>query len=391
MIEETLLAVMEDAGTESWLDQALKDVERLEKVSRSDLGRVLRLLEATGASIALVEVSEHDMSQAMAVITALSNARPWVTVVAVCRLADQETLLQCMRAGARDCVVVGGDPAELRDRLRRHQLVRPSFAGDELQSRSRNLVMIAGVHPRVDTGFLAQNLAVAMAAADKDRRVLAIDVDASDEGVFHLDSRNNFDLSQLLSSPDTLDQTLIETALEEFRPGLRLLSGGNSGDFLGDRGADLFIALTRLMGMFDRIILNVGSSGQSAWVRAIGVHVGELLVVAGQEVPQLRAIKEEISSWRPHLPSSTNLRLVLDGYEPSLPPALEEVGDSTGVPVAAALPMDWRHRLEAINLGLPMQESAPKSLYNKKLKALVAQLDSVDIEAPSRWSFFKRA
>ncbi|MDX1802980.1 MAG: hypothetical protein R3292_02790 [Alcanivorax sp.] len=375
MIEDTLLAVVEDQGTQSWLDQALKDVERLEKVSRSDLGRVLRLLEATGASTALVEVSEQEMSQSMAVITALSNARPWVTVVAVCRVADQDTLLQCMRAGARDCVVVGGDATELRDRLRRHQLVRPSYLGDEVQSRIRNLIMVAGVHPQVDSAFLAQNLAVAMAQQKSEIRILAIDVQSNGEQVFHLDSRNSFDLSQLLASPDTLDQTLIETALEEFRPGLRLLSGGPSDDFLGDRGADLFIALTRLMGMFDRIILNVGNARQSAWVRAIGVHVSELLVVTSQEVTQLRMVKEEVANWRPHLPTGSHLRLVLDGYEPSLPPSAEEIADTTGVPVAVTLPMEWKHRLEAINLGLPMQESAPKNPYNKKLRALTTLLD----------------
>jgi len=384
MTGETLLAVVEESGTEAWLDQALQDVGRLEKVSRADLGRVLRLLEATWAGIALVEVSDRDASQSMAVITALSNARPWVTVVALCRLTDQDTLLQCMRAGARDCVVVGSDAAELRDRLRRHQLVRPGHWQDELHSQRRNLVLVAGVDCRVDTAFLTQNLAAALPEGNAESRILAIDVASRNEQIFHLDGHNNFDLGQLLSSPDTLDQTLIENALEEFRPGLRLLAGGEDTDFLGDRGADLFIALSRLMGMFDLIVLNVGSEQQSAWVKSIGIHVKDLLVVANPEVTQLRSVREHVGSWRPHLPTGSKVHLILDGHEPGLPPSIDDISESTGLEVVAALPMDWKNRLEAINLGLPMQESAAKSAYSKKIRALAAALLGVEQKQKKR-------
>lgn len=374
MMEESLLAVVEEPGTQAWLEQALQDAGRLERVSRSDLGRVLRLLEATGASIALVEVTEGEVDQAMAVITALSNARPWVTVVALCRLVDQDVLLQCMRAGARDCVAVGSDATELRDRLRRHQLVRPGHWNDELHSMSRNLVLVAGVDCRVDTAFVTQNLAVALSEAKAGARILAIDAACQNEQVFHLDGHAGFDLAQLLASPDTLDQTLIDNALEEFRPGLRLLASGADGDFLGDRGADLFIALSRLMGMFDLILLNVGSEQQSAWVKSIGVHVKDLLVVTHPEVTQLRAVREQMGNWRPHLSSASGVHLVLDGHEAGLPPSVDEITESTGLKVAAALPMDWRHRLEAINLGVPLQESTPKSPYSKKIRALASVL-----------------
>jgi pilus assembly protein CpaE len=370
MTEESVLAVVEDSGTEVWLDNALQGAGRIEKVSRTDLGRVLRLLEATGASVALVEVSDRDTNQAMAAITALSNARPWVTVVALCRLVDQGILLQCMRAGARDCVAVGSDAAELRDRLRRHQLVRPGHWNEELQSQHRNLVLVAGVDCRVDTAFLAQNLSVALSEAKPNARILAIDVVSQNEQIFHFDGQSSFDLSQLLSSPDTLDQTLIDNALEEFRPGLRLLGSGDGAEFLGDRGADLFIALSRLMGMFDLILLNVGSEQQSAWVKSIGVHVKDLLVVTNPEVIQLRSVREHLGGWRPHLPSSCRVHLILDGHEPAQPPSVDEIAESTGLGVTAALPMDWKHRLEAINLGLPMQESAAKSPYSKKIRAL---------------------
>lgn len=371
---EILLAVIEEAGTEAWLDDALQGSGRLEKVSRSDLGRVLRLMEATDSSVALVEVSDTDINQSLAIITALSNARPWVTVMAVCRTPNQDVLLQCMRAGARDCAIVGSDVTELRDRLRSHQLVRPGHAGEKLQSRNRNLILVAGVSPRVDTAFLTQNIAASLADWSPQQRTLAIDVVSQNEQVFHLDNRGHYDLNQLLASSDTLDQTLIETALEEYRPGLRLLAGGSSVDFLGDQGADLFIALSRLMGMFDQIILNVGCDSQSSWIKTIGVHVSHLVVAAHPEVGQLRSVWEHMRNWHPHLSQEGEVHFVIDGHEPTVPPKPEELTQITGVEVAAALPMDWRQRLESINLGLPMRESAPRATYNRKLNELVTRL-----------------
>jgi len=376
--EETLLIVAEEEGTQLWLDDALQSNGRLEKVSRSDLGRVVRLLEATNAAVVLVEVVDQDINQSMAIITALSSARPWITVMAVCRLADQELLLQCMRAGARDCVVVGSDATDLRDRLRRHQLVRPGHVGEKLESRTRNLILVAGASPQVDTAFLAQNIAVAMAG---ERRVLAIDVAGNNEQIFHLDSSSHYDLAQLLVSSDTLDHALLDTALEEFRHGLRLLAGGPNMDFLGDQGADLFIALSRLMGMFDQIVLNVGSDNQSAWIKSIGVHVGHLVVAAHPEVAQLRKVREHLANWRPHLSKEGESHLVLDGYESSLPPTLQEVEENTGCDAVVALPMEWRQRLESINLGLPISESAPRSAYNRKLNSLISQLTNDSVPA----------
>ncbi|WP_287963294.1 hypothetical protein [Alcanivorax sp.] len=374
MTEESLLAVVEDEGAYAWLDDALQGSGRIERVSRSDLSRVLRLLEATNSTVALVEVSDVDSSQSMAVITALSNARPWITVMALCRYADQETLLQCMRAGARDCVIVGCEAVELRDRLRRHQLVRPGHVGDELTSRTKNLILVAGVSPRVDTTFLTQNIAATMASCSSQQTTLAIDVVSNSEQIFHLENRGTYDLTQLLASPDTVDHTLIETALEEYRPGLRLLAGGTGVDFLGDQGVDLFIALSRLMGMFDRIMLNVGCEQHSSWIKTIGVHVSDLIVAAHPEVGQLKAVREHIANWRPHLPKDSEVHFVIDGYESAIPPSLDDVNGSTGVEVAAAFPMDWKHRLESINLGVPIRESAPRSAYNRKMNGLVSDL-----------------
>ena len=156
---DIVLSVVDDPGIKAWLDRVIEEPFRVEFVSRADLTRVLRLLEATTAHVVLVEINEADMDQSLAIITALTSARPWVTVITVCTRSNQELLLQSMRAGARDSFLAGNDAGEIRDRLRRHQLVRSGHYGDESRSSVNNLTLVTGADPTVDTRFLAQNLA----------------------------------------------------------------------------------------------------------------------------------------------------------------------------------------------------------------------------------------
>lgn len=370
---DVVLGVVDDEGLRGWLNTVLDDSVRLEQVSRSDISRILRMLEATNAHVAMVEVDEAGLNQALAIIMAASTARPWVTIVAVCRAPHQEMLLQCMRAGARDLLSAGTDMAEVRERLRRHQLVRP--AALNAPTGSNNLLIVGGADTLVDTGFFTQNLAVSLAARMPQQRTLAIDAVPRGAGLFYLDARTDFGLESLLVNPESLDEKMIDTALEEFRPGLRLLHGAIEKEHIdGDRAADLFIALNRLMSVFDLVIINAGGPGQCKWIHHLGIHARELILVAVPEVHQLQRLRSVVQDWKPHLSTNAKISLALDGYEPGVTPTDEEISELCVAEIAARLPLDWRQRLEVMNLGMPMSEKAPRGGYNRQMDVLVDRL-----------------
>lgn len=373
---DIVLSVVDDPGIKAWLDRVIDEPFRVEFVSRADITRVLRLLEATTAHVVLVEINEADLDQSLAIITALTSARPWVTVITMCTRSNQELLLQSMRAGARDSFLAGNDAGEIRDRLRRHQLVRSGHYGDESRSSVNNLTLVTGADPTVDTRFLAQNLATGINQRQPNWRCLAIDTQPRERGVFYLDASSEFTLDNLLANPETLDETLIDTALEEFRPGLRLLSGGIGTQTLdGDRSADLFIALNRLMQMFDHITINVASLQSEYWVRALGVHTRHLLVGIHPLVDHAHAARALVHDWGSHLGREGHIGLVVDGYDAGVPPDAEELSDTVGAPLAGTLPMDWRNRLMAVNSGRPILEQSPRCAYSRRLGALLDVLD----------------
>jgi pilus assembly protein CpaE len=337
---DIVLSVVDDPGIKAWLDRVIEEPFRVEFVSRADLTRVLRLLEATTAHVVLVEINEADLDQSLAIITALTSARPWVTVITVCT--------------------------------------------------RYNLTLVTGADPTVDTRFLAQNIAIGINRNHPHWRCLAIDTQPRERGVFYLDASSEFTLDNLLANPETLDETLIDTALEEFRPGLRLLSGGVGNHALdGDRSADLFIALNRLMEMFDHIVINVATLQSQYWVRALGVHTRHLLVGVHPLVDHAHAARGLVHDWGSHLGREAHIGLVVDGYDNSVPPDADELSDTVGAPLAGTLPMDWRARLTAINSGQPILEQAPRCAYSRQLDTLLEALDGQG-DAPKRRGFLTR-
>ena len=387
--DEIVLAVTDEPGVRDWLAQTLEDSCRLKQVGRDDLMRVLRMLESTDSRLVMVEMdeqTEQEMSQSLAIISTITNTRPWVVVVALCRYPDQQLLLRCMRAGARDCLVLGGEAEEARERLREHQQVRQKVEGERVSS-TQNLVLLASASPLVDTTLLAQELALAMNVCQPGKRVLAIDLQTDGKDVFYLESKAEFGLMQLLQNLDTLDDTLIDTAIEEFRPGLRLLRGGFDGDSLsrGNHSADLFIAVSRLMSMFDLLLVNVGCWNGQELVRSLGIHARHVLLALNPLVDQAQAARDLASRWQPHLGRASRVSLLLDGVESGVPPASGEIAQGCGLPVLGCLPMEWPHRLEAKNLGLPMQEVHPHGAYCRQMQQVAASLIGAELPTETWW------
>src|SRR5699024_11564763 len=61
LMESTILTIANHEGVVQWVQQALEDIGHTEVVSRSDLGRVVRSLEATNANVVLVEADQNDI------------------------------------------------------------------------------------------------------------------------------------------------------------------------------------------------------------------------------------------------------------------------------------------------------------------------------------------
>lgn len=372
--DDILVCVADDIGIRTWLERALDGMWPVEFVASSDLSRVSRLVDATGSRFVMVAADESDAEKALRIISALTKSREDLAVVSLARRVNQDFLLRSMRAGARDCFIVSSDGEELRTRIQQFLQATPlEVTVDSRTANDRNkITLVTSSSPVVDTRFFAQNLAFTTNKLFPDARILALDTSATDRHAFYLDSNNRVTLESLLQNPESLDQAMIETALEEYAPNLRLLAGKLSSEALSDdRNADLFIAVSQLMSMFDYIVVNVDPVVADFWVSAVGLHAKDLVMVIHPIVEQAHEASRQLEGWRDHLARDCRKSLVLDCYEKKGSPALGELERAVGVDYMGNLPLDWSSRLMAINAGVPLHKLPQKSLYQKQLEAIM--------------------
>jgi len=372
-MSETLICVADDVGIRVWLERVLESEWSLECVTSSDLSRVSRLAQVTGAPVVIVAVEEHDPERALKTFTAVQKACPGAQLMGVSQRISQDLLLNIMQAGARDCLITGVDSDSARERVRRvAESTGTQNSGRSARINMQNITVIVSSSPVVDTRFFAQNLASEINHKFSDQSVLAIDTLADDNRTFYFDSLNRLTLNELIERGDSVDRSFVETALDEYAPGLRLLSGNLASDALsGDSAADLFITTTQLADLFANIIIRVDYSQTELWLNAIGADVSKLILVTHPVVDQIQNAQSQVKKMQEWMGSDCQYHLVVDGYEKRSSLSLSEVEKTVGLDCHLALPIEWRYRLDSINAGIPVSLLPSRSAYQRKLDQFV--------------------
>ncbi len=377
--QDIIVCVADDLGLRVWLERSVDGAWPIDFVASSDLNRVIKMVEATRSCLVFVAVDDAEPDRTLRVISALVKSYPDLNVVTLAKRVTQDHLLKSMRAGARDCFLSDSDAEEMRAQIK-VLLTRektPAAGGGRTEDRARPLVnLITSVSSTVDTRFLTQSYAFAAAQRRPGQRILAIDTSATERHVFYLDSNNRLTLNDLLLSSDSLDESLVDTALEEYVPGLRMLAGNLPlANLTEERNADLFIAFAQLMQMFDYIVINVDPLLADYWVKVIGLQVSRLVMAIHPVVEQAHLAREKFQSWDSELSEKCARLLLVDGYEDKIPPGLSQLEAAVGVHSLGALPLDWSNRLLAMNAGIPIHSLPRRSAFNRKLDSMLKRAD----------------
>lgn len=371
-MNDVIICVADEVGVRVWLERVLEPEWNLEIVSSSDLSRVSRLVNATGAGVVMVAIDD-DESRALKVFNAVQKACPETHLIGVSQRISQDLLLNIMRAGARDCLITGIDSDSARERVRTvADAAKSTSAGGRSKATRGKLVLLTSASPVVDARFFAQNFVWALNEGDSEKSILALDTNADSNRTFYFDNLNRLTFNEVLSRGDSVDRAFIDTALEEFSPGLRLLSGRLAKESLeGDSGADLYIAITQLASLFDYVVVRIDSASVEGWLKAMGAEVSDVVLVTQPTVDQLQASDVLLKSCSDWVPDHCRLFVAIDGYERKSSLTMADVQKTLGRGGDLNLPMEWRCRLEAINAGIPMSLVPARNLYEKHMKAFV--------------------
>ena len=374
-MSETLICVADDVGLRVWLERVLDMEWELECVTSSDLSRVTRLTQATGARVVIIAVDENDATRSLKTFAAVQKACPRVRLVGLSQRISQDLLLDIMRTGARDCLITSQDSDSAVERIRKVWLSAEAESEPyTAYSTQRNITAVLGAAHTVDTRFFSQNFATEVCNQADDANVLAIDTHATDNQTFYYDSLNRLTLKDLINRGDGFDRAFVETALEEYAPGLRLLSGQVTETELdGDAGADLFITITQLASLFDQVIIRIDQSATEEWLKAIGSDLGSIIIVTHQTVDQIQRTQALTKLIKTHVQGNCRVNVGIDGFEKRANLSIPDAEKTAGCDFLFALPLEWRYRLDSINAGVSMSALPYRTAYQKRLSQFVRE------------------
>ncbi|MGP9833572.1 AAA family ATPase [Marinobacter sp. NSM] len=371
-MSDTIICVADDVGVRVWLERVLEPDWNLELVSSSDLSRVSRLVQATGAAVVIVAIDENEASRALKVFSAVQKSCPEAHLVGVSQRISQDLLLNIMRAGARDCLITGVDADSARERVARVASVAAPARGASSRAINSNITIVTAASPVVDTRFFGQNFVHELSESQKDKSILALDSGSDPNRTFYFDNLNRLTLNDLVSRGDNVDRTFVETALEEFSPGLRLLSGQLDSKALeGDAGADLYITITQLASLFDHLVIRVEADHLGGWLRALGSDVSNIMLLTHPAVDQIQSSDDIIKHASDWVSERCRVFVIVDGFEKKSNLSLSDAEKTLGRSCDLLIPIEWRYRLDAINAGIPISLLPAKTQYEKSLRSFV--------------------
>ncbi|MBE0486774.1 CpaE family protein, partial [Marinobacter sp.] len=188
----------------------------------------------------------------------------------------------------------------------------------------------------------------------------------------YFDNLSRLTMDELITQGESIDRAFIDTALEEYLPGLRLLSGQVGPELLqGDSAADLYIAVTQLAGLFDHLVIRVDAAHTHDWLRAIGANLSRVINVIHPAVDQVQASKTLLGDMAEWLSEDCKVLVVVDGYEKRASLSLADIEKTIERRCDLTLPLEWRYRLDSINAGVPMSHLLYKSSYHRSLGGFV--------------------
>lgn len=372
--QHSFVVMTDREASARWLQRALADEGELLVAEAAALERALQIVDVTGAVVVFVEILAEQVDRQAAVIEGLLSAKPRLSVVALSPDMDPALMRVAMRAGARDFIVPGGNPAELVGLVRRLLERTPRVV--ETSEHVGRVIALADARPDTNAVMLGLHLALAFQERSPQERVLLLDLGVPrGDALLYLGLSSAYSFIDAVRSLRRLDETLIESAFAQHASGLRILSMADNPAGLSDiTPTDIYVLLGTLRTYFPTIIVNMGGVPDSDFLYVLLSNADRIVLIAEQSVPSCQQNMALLKRMAAHKLKMDRIGLVVDRYYSKLPPDSDAVARGFGVPLLTTLPPAGLVRLSVMNSGRSMFEIAPREDYCVRVRRLTEQL-----------------
>jgi pilus assembly protein CpaE len=349
----------------------------------------------SGTPVVLVLGPSYQDPSAIQVVERLLLDHREVGAILVTTALTTELLQQALRAGIRDVLAAPVDTGQLLETVGR---VAESLTGPALPTADSgwgvDLVPEDGELGRVITVFstkggagksvISSNLAVILAQRSE-KPVVLIDADLQfgDIAVM-LKLSPQHTIVDAVSALDRLDPSLMQNLLVEHTPsGLLVLPAPLEPAFADQIGASEMVRIVEVLRSFcSFVILDTPAYFNDVVLGLIEIS-DDVLLVAGMDIPNIKNVKIGLQTLRLLNTPMEKLRLVLNRANSKVKLDVSEVEKTLQVQADSLIPSDVVVP-QAVNKGVPVVLSAPKSSVTKALEQLADLFAPVGDKKKSR-------
>ncbi len=296
------------------------------------------------------------------------------TVMVYSSMSNQEQVVRCMRAGAREFLDPPFDQNKVAEALVRvsshlRQKVRPVKA-----TRGRLMVFL-GAKGGSGVTTIACNFAIAL-AQEPTQRTLLVDLGLPlGDAALNLGIASESSTEDALRDPGRLDSNLLHDLLVKHESGVSVLAGPSK---VSDAPAAPGAAIDKLVSVareeFDYVVVDVGSR-LDLMGTALFRDASKIYLITQAGISELRNSSLLISRFFSE--GNPKLEIVINRFEPGHPGVTEEnIAKALGRPVRWRIPDDYDATRQMPNNGSPL------SIGSSPFSHLILEMTNSVVEHP---------
>ncbi len=376
MAEDRSLVIIEpDEKTRQRLVKIAQSLAGVTVAAESaDLTLGMKLARQTRPALLVVAAEPED--EALVAIERFHADFPAVAIIASAAGNGTESVLKCVRAGAREYV-----PRPVADDEARRALDRVLRQLTTQKTGVSKVIAVFSNKGGTGASTVAVNLAVALSkVTGKDVALADFDRHAGEVSL-HLNVRPTKTLADLVATTGKLDGMTVQSSLVKHETGVFVLceperleqtesiTASRVREILEHLSSSFAYVVCDLSHSFDDVALEVFDASST------------ILVVTLLNLPAIRSAHRCIGVFRQlnYLRDENKVRLIVNRYMPNRDIDVAQLEETLQHPVFWKVPNDYQTVIDAVNSGMPIDEVNADSEVAHSYRRLAATLSGIEV------------
>ncbi len=330
------------------------------------------IITTSSADLLVIGIDEN-IEEAIAAIRVVASKSPGTAIIVISARNDGQTVLESMRAGAKEFVNAPVQMAELAGAIQRVTQLSTSVG---TRRTGNTLVAVAGVTGGVGSTSIAVNLAAAM-ASNPAKSVALVDLDLSvgDADIF-LDCIPEYTLIDVAKNVGRLDLSLLKKSMTKHESGVYLLPRPVS---LQDNEMVTPENMSQVLGLlkaaFSHLVVDISKSYSMIDLTAL-TAADHILLVTQLDLPCLRNVVRLLMSFDEYHGLREKVKVIVNrsGMNSSNQISIKKAEETIGQQCFWQIPNDYVVMTDVRNNGVPLIQQAPKAAITAAICSMTANL-----------------